>query len=86
MYTPSAATPAYALYDQGGRQLLREHLELLADLRRAIDDDRARPALPAQDRPDRQAVTGAEALVRWEHPERGFLLPDAFIALAETPA
>jgi predicted signal transduction protein with EAL and GGDEF domain len=28
-------------------------------------------------------VIGLEALVRWNHPERGMLMPDAFVAIAE---
>lgn len=32
---------------------------------------------------DTMAVVGAEALVRWNHPRRGVLTPDAFIGLAE---
>ncbi len=29
------------------------------------------------------AVTGAELLARWQHPERGFMMPETFIAAAE---
>jgi len=32
---------------------------------------------------ERGQITGVEALVRWQHPERGLILPQAFIALAE---
>ena len=31
----------------------------------------------------RRAIVGAEALVRWTHPTRGFLVPDLFIGMAE---
>jgi diguanylate cyclase len=29
------------------------------------------------------AITGAEALIRWSHPERGLLFPKAFVPIAE---
>lgn len=32
---------------------------------------------------DQRRIVGAEALVRWEHPERGLVLPQAFIGLTE---
>jgi diguanylate cyclase (GGDEF)-like protein/PAS domain S-box-containing protein len=60
-----------------------ERLELKADLVRAIDDGQLRchyqPIVSLQT----GRITGAEALVRWEHPTRGWLTPDAFIPLAE---
>ncbi len=60
--------------------------------RRAIEQD-LRAALMAGDQlrlvyqpifaPDGKGVLGAEALVRWMHPERGLLSPDLFIPVAE---
>ena len=58
-------------------------LAMTGELRRAIE----RSELVVQYQPQvdlrRGVVRGAEALVRWRHPTRGFLGPDAFLAAAE---
>jgi len=51
------------------------------ELRKAIKQEQF--LLYYQPQVDRGVVTGAEALVRWKHPERGILFPDTFIPLAE---
>jgi len=58
-------------------------LELLSDLRGAVEQDQM--FLVYQPKLDLQSgqVTGAEALVRWSHPTRGLIAPDEFITLAE---
>ena len=60
-----------------------DRLELENDLRRAIEEGEFvvhyQPivGLPTGE------VWGMEALVRWEHPERGLLNPDEFVPVAE---
>jgi EAL domain-containing protein (putative c-di-GMP-specific phosphodiesterase class I) len=63
---------------EAGRQLYREN-----ELRRAIEEEQF--VLHFQPLVDLGTgrITGAEALVRWDHPERGLLPPGAFIPLAE---
>jgi EAL domain-containing protein (putative c-di-GMP-specific phosphodiesterase class I) len=58
-------------------------LDLVPDLKRALDDD----ALVLHFQPEVDlasgAVVGMEALLRWQHPQRGLLWPADFLAVAD---
>jgi len=54
---------------------------LVEELRRGIEADEF--VLHYQPKLEHGVVIGAEALLRWKHPERGLLPPSQFIALAE---
>jgi EAL domain-containing protein (putative c-di-GMP-specific phosphodiesterase class I) len=62
---------------------LRARLELERELETAIAGEQLRlhyqPVVDARD----GRIVGCEALVRWQHPRRGLLGPDAFIGVAE---
>ncbi|MCG8440864.1 MAG: GGDEF domain-containing phosphodiesterase, partial [Caulobacterales bacterium] len=59
------------------------NLSLIGDLIAGMERGEVTVAYqPKYDLRGRRAI-GVEALVRWSHPERGFVSPDAFIALAE---
>ena len=58
-------------------------IQLLADLRTAVAAGELRLHYQPRVDPASAEITSAEALVRWQHPRRGLLSPDTFIALAE---
>ncbi|MCU1397575.1 MAG: Diguanylate cyclase/phosphodiesterase [Acidimicrobiales bacterium] len=72
-----------SVYDAGQEDRSVEELSLLGDLRTAIDSGQL--VLHYQPQADLagRRIEGVEALVRWRHPTRGILFPDAFIPLAE---
>ena len=73
----------FALFDPSMSAQTLERLDLESDLRRALERDELRAHYqPIVDlRTDR--IVGFEALVRWQHPERGLVPPLSFIGLAE---
>ena len=69
----------FALFDPSMSAQTLERLDLESDLRRALERDELRAHYqPIVDlRTDR--IVGFEALVRWQHPERGLVPPLSFI-------
>jgi diguanylate cyclase len=59
-------------------------LSVEADLRRAIKANELVPYFQPIIRFGTQRIVGFEALARWRHPERGLLMPDEFIPIAES--
>jgi diguanylate cyclase (GGDEF)-like protein len=83
MYAAKRRTAGAQLYhaslDNGSAQTL----SLLSELRRAVDNDELRLFLQPKVALATGALVGAEALVRWQHPQRGLVPPMQFIPFAE---
>ncbi len=74
---------SYEMFDPSMRAVARKRLSLETGLRRALDNGelsvRYQPLIDMST----GEVVAAEALVRWQHPDRGELLPADFLNLAE---
>ncbi len=73
----------YQLFDGRMHEAAMDRLSLEADIRRALERDEFvlhyQPVIAL----DTGEINGVEALIRWRHPERGFLPPAAFLPVAE---
>lgn len=74
---------AYQFYTAGMNAKAYEHLILENSLRHAMERDEFTLYFQPQFDLHSQAIIGIEALMRWEHPEKGLLMPDKFIPFAE---
>jgi len=74
----------YQFYSESLNASVLELLTLESEIRKALDRGEFtlyyQPKLDASTR----TITGMEALIRWNHPEKGLLLPGRFISAAET--
>jgi len=73
----------YAVFASAMREETAAVLALQTDLRTAVQDSQFRLEYQPIVWPNNGRIRGFEALLRWDHPTRGPLLPDAFISVAE---
>jgi diguanylate cyclase (GGDEF)-like protein/PAS domain S-box-containing protein len=78
----SSGRNTFRFFDPAMETALKERADLEADLRRALDASQFVLHYQAQVNGNGR-VTGAEVLVRWQHPQRGMVSPADFIPLAE---
>ncbi len=73
----------YAVFEAEMQNTVQQRMELEMDLRGALERKEFRLVYQPTLDLSRMAPTGVEALIRWHHPERGLVQPDAFIPLLE---
>jgi predicted signal transduction protein with EAL and GGDEF domain len=73
----------YSFFDASMNSNARKQLQLLQDLRNAVEQKEFSLHYQPKFDANNGRPVGAEALLRWEHPTQGMLLPDKFIELAE---
>ncbi|MEK6228350.1 MAG: EAL domain-containing protein [Actinomycetota bacterium] len=83
MYASKKGHSGHAIYSPDQQHYSPARLGLVAQLDRAMAQGELVLHYQPKARFDNGAVEGAEALVRWQHPERGLLLPAEFIPVTE---
>ncbi len=83
MYAAKAQHVGVFAYEPGVDGHSATKLAMAGELRRALEGNELVLYYQPKVSMDTAEVVGVEALVRWQHPERGLLFPDDFIPLAE---
>jgi len=73
----------FELYDEGLGAAASQRLAMETALHKALERDEMELHYQPQFDCDSGKLLGFEALLRWRHPERGLLAPDAFLGIAE---
>ena len=83
MYVAKRDNLGWTAYDRAQDRHEPARLSLIGELRRAIDERELLLYYQPKVKLEGGGLAGVEALVRWRHPTRGLLLPDAFIDIAQ---
>ncbi|WNF46616.1 EAL domain-containing protein [Pseudomonas sp. SG20056] len=79
----SSGRESYAFYSQELTEHASQRVELASALRHALDHQELRVHYQPLICLNSQELIGVEALVRWQHPQRGLVAPGEFIPVAE---
>ncbi len=79
----TAGGAAFSFFEPHMMTDTREQVELLQDLRNALSHRELELFYQPKIHAPSSEITGAEALLRWRHPQRGMIGPMVFIPLAE---
>ena len=83
MYQAKRSHREIMVFAGDGEENNRGRLVAISELRQAIETSQLRLYYQPKVQMETRTICGAEALVRWEHPERGLILPVDFIPIAE---
>ncbi len=83
MYAAKRANVGYRIYTPEIEALAVKNVEMQNELRVAIEQDQLQLHYQPKISHHTGGIMGVEALVRWNHPQRGLVPPDDFIPLAE---
>ena len=83
MYIAKDGHAGTALYESEQDTSDAARLALAGELRGAIDNEELVVHFQPKAELESGLIVGVEALVRWQHPERGFIPPNEFIPIAE---
>ena len=83
MYSAKQRSAGALMYDPTIDAASAQTLSLLTEMRQAVSENQLRLFLQPKLSLGTGAVVGAEALVRWQHPQRGLVPPMQFIPFAE---
>ncbi|MEQ1517076.1 MAG: diguanylate cyclase, partial [Usitatibacteraceae bacterium] len=83
MYVAKRTGSGWAHYHESFDSQNQDRLSMLSELRSAIENDELLLYYQPKVSLKGNGVSGAEVLVRWNHPQRGFMVPDQFIPFAE---
>ena len=73
----------FQIYDRAVSEQYQTRIQLEIDLKQAIKEKQFTLHFQPQVSVQTQKVDGVEALIRWQHPEKGMIPPNEFIPLAE---